>query len=292
MIVHDVKIKIGGTIIGLRPEAPCAILAMPSKYAAFLSKDPVDIDLAVCIETQPLTNSSNRIFDSGTGWQIHKTGADQTAVVMKRHNKPYPSEVVVLSNDLASGRIFVDPRELSVNALRYPLLEPLDALVTMLFLSRDRGILIHACGINLNGQGLLFIGDSGIGKSTLASLWANHSEATVLSDDQIIVRSCNGQLQIHGTPWHSQARATSPSWAPLKHIFFIEHAVKNQAFSLPPLATATQLIAHSFPPHWDRNGMTFCTAFSAEIAQNVSSHRLGFVPDPSVLDTIECVTYG
>ena len=70
-----------------------------------------------------------------------------------------------------------------------PLEYPLDELLLQGLLARGRGAEIHACGIaDGSGRGLLFVGQSGAGKTTMARLWEGERGITVLSDDRIILR--------------------------------------------------------------------------------------------------------
>ena len=70
-----------------------------------------------------------------------------------------------------------------------PLSTPLDELLYGALLARGRGAEIHGCGlIDAHGNGLLFAGRSGAGKTTMARLWQDVPGTTILSDDRIILR--------------------------------------------------------------------------------------------------------
>ena len=79
----------------------------------------------------------------------------------------------------------------------------------ILLLSLGKGILLHACGIDDDGSGYLFLGNSTDGKSTMAKLWfENH--AKVLNDDRIVVKEKDGEFWMYGTPWHGDFKEISP----------------------------------------------------------------------------------
>ena len=104
-----------------------------------------------------------------------------------------------------------------------PLGYPLMPLLWTLLLGRlgedEAGLLCHACGVvTPAGDGLLFAGFSGAGKSTTSRLWrAACPDATVLSDDRVILRrdlSSPTGFTLHGTPWHGDAEEVSTGQRP------------------------------------------------------------------------------
>ncbi len=61
---------------------------------------------------------------------------------------------------------------------------------------------IHASSVVHNNQGVLFLGESGTGKSTHTQLWLkNIKDTTHLNDDSPLLRMVNGELMIYGSPW-------------------------------------------------------------------------------------------
>ena len=64
------------------------------------------------------------------------------------------------------------------------------------------GIAIHSSAITHNDRAVLFLGESGTGKSTHTRLWREHIEgATLLNDDSPILRIVDGEVRIYGSPW-------------------------------------------------------------------------------------------
>ena len=168
-------------------------------------------------------------------------------------------------------------------SLLYPFLE----VLTVNLLCRKNGALLHACAVNDNDSGYLFVGQSGAGKSTTARLWSEVNNVIILSDDRIILRRINDQLYVYGTPWHGDAKVYSSEKAPLEKIFFLKHAKKNSVKRLNPLDAACRLIICSFPTFWDKQGMEFTLSFCSGIAETIPCYELGFVPDTSIVRFIK-----
>ena len=80
------------------------------------------------------------------------------------------------------------------------------------------GLLLHSAGVVRNGNGYIFPGISGTGKSTIASL-ATEREI-VLSDEMVVVRKTGKSHLIYSTPFYgTNESADSNSNAPLKAAF-------------------------------------------------------------------------
>lgn len=72
------------------------------------------------------------------------------------------------------------------------------------------GCCLHAAAVELDGQAHLFVGPSGVGKSTVAQHLAAEG-ARVLADEFVVVLpDATGRMHAHGTPFWTGAPASSP----------------------------------------------------------------------------------
>ena len=94
-----------------------------------------------------------------------------------------------------------------------PVHYPLDQLLLMYTLAQREGALLHAAGVDIQGQGFIFPGKSGAGKSTLSRQLVVQKELEVLSDDRIVIRKIDGVFQAFGTPWPGDAGLPGPAAA-------------------------------------------------------------------------------
>lgn len=102
---------------------------------------------------------------------------------------------------------------------------PTDQIVLARVLADRGGCYLHSAGVILDNKGLLFVGHSEAGKSTIASLLKDKAE--ILCDDRIIVREHPEGFRMYGTWSHGDVPEVSPNSAPLKAILFLEKAVNN-----------------------------------------------------------------
>ena len=161
---------------------------------------------------------------------------------------------------------------------------PAIELLMMHYLAQGYGLISHACGVVWEGKGFLFVGDSGAGKSTMARLWAGEKGVEVLSDDRTIMRKKGDEFWMYGTPWHGEGKFGSPGSAKVEKIFFIGHGEENTVRDVKGVDVAARLVACSFPPYWDPEGMDFTLGFVSDLAVKVGCRELSFRPDWSVVE--------
>jgi hypothetical protein len=104
-----------------------------------------------------------------------------------------------------------------------------------------------------DGIGILGVGVSGQGKSTLARL-LHDAGAAVLTDERPIVRQVcphAGQpsavvspaaFRVYGSPWPSSGGFFRNAHAPLRHIYLLEHGSTDRIVPLPPREALRRLI--------------------------------------------------
>lgn len=168
-----------------------------------------------------------------------------------------------------------------------PFYGPTIELLMVNYLAQGHGIILHACGVIWEGKGLLFVGDSGAGKTTMARLWAQEQGVEVLSDDRTIVRKKGNRYRMYGTPWHGEGRFASPGSAEVETVFFISHGEENAVRDMKIIDAASRLLTGSFPPYWDHEGMAFTLEFISELTANVSCQELSFKPDRAVVEMLK-----
>lgn len=105
-------------------------------------------------------------------------------------------------------------------------------------------VLIHASCVALDGEGVAFIGPSGIGKSTHSGLWLKHIPGTrLLNDDQPALRLCpDGTMMLYGTPWSGKTPCYRNEGVRLRTLFRMEQAAGNEIIRLDGIAAFRMLL--------------------------------------------------
>jgi len=118
---------------------------------------------------------------------------------------------------------------------------PTDQILVAHLLADRGGCYLHSAGAILDGAGMVFVGHSDAGKSTMTRLLMaagpggtgrSPLQVEILCDDRNIVRRRDDGWRVYGTSSHGDVPDVSPASAPLRAICFIEQANEN---TLTPL---------------------------------------------------------
>ena len=109
-------------------------------------------------------------------------------------------------------------------------------------------VAIHTSTIVCKGKAILFLGESGTGKSTHTRLWQKHIEgATLLNDDSPILRIIDGKPWIYGSPWSGKTPCYRNESYPLAACVRLSQAPYNQIKKLS-IAQGYGALHPSCPP--------------------------------------------
>jgi len=230
----------------------------------------------------------NRLFEADMTWGIYREKRSVTnretimtvpALKKGRHARVFAE----FDDNFRNGTVYT--RKSEEHYFFYPFLE----VLTIHLLAEGKGVLLHACCIDDNGEGYLFLGQSGAGKSTMANLWNEESGITVPSDDRVLVSMTEQGLTAYGTPWHGTEKYAINARVPVTKIFFISHAEKNSVFQLSGITAVSELVRNAFLPFWDRDRMEYSTEFLIQASQNARLFSLGVYPDRRIIDLIRSI---
>jgi hypothetical protein len=103
---------------------------------------------------------------------------------------------------------------------------PTDQVVLARVLAGRQACYLHSSAVIVEGAGLLFLGHSGAGKSTMAGML--DGRAQLLCDDRNIVRRWPDGFRVHGTWSHGEIPRVSAASAPLRAILLLTKAEENR----------------------------------------------------------------
>ncbi|MDH3446133.1 MAG: hypothetical protein OEN50_19575, partial [Deltaproteobacteria bacterium] len=225
----ELCVNIAGIAIAMTSDDSNFTLDLQRGMEKFLV-DPIDPDVRVQAGWGDLSTEKggNVIFDSGGVWRLSVEDGIYRFCFFSPLFGSLPYKAASFSPDFSFGKVVLHRPYFPADRAIYPLEYPLDELVLMHLLARGRGAEVHACGVVDDlGNGHLFIGQSGGGKTTMARLWEKQKGITILSDDRIVLREIENRIWMYGTPWHGEASLAEASRAPLKRIYFLRHGEKN-----------------------------------------------------------------
>lgn len=277
-----ITLELGGISIQLKPDKKSGDFYFVKKTADFIKQSDPEITLNIHCGTSPNTSDQDVVFETNIGWFLGKLNGK--SVINVRAEKAH--QVGIFPEDFSSGDIFVGLKDEGEEQYIFPLAYPMGEIFLMNKLGSGMGVLMHAAGVIYNGQGFLFAGQGGAGKTTCAQIWQEYKSAQVINDDKVIIRKKDEAFHIFGTPWHGEGGMALPLDAPLKGLFILRQAQKNEFKSIPPLDMVLKLMDRSFLPLWDKGKMDFTLAFFHQLLQAVPCREFGFLPNGSIADFV------
>ena len=287
-MVKNLTLKIGDINLSFSIENPEDLVTLRVFYHDFLvSEGKPDIEIEICDEYLPDIKNWTTVFDSGGVWRLLSNNGQLAICLSTPLIGPDPYQICILNNSFNRGVVY--KRKISSDLRVTPFDHPLMENIIVNILARGKGTLVHGCAILDNGIGRLFMGKSGMGKSTMARLWAVSKGVTVLSDDRVIIRQNKDRFWMYGTPWHGEAGFSSPNTVPVDKIYFIRHSNRNEAQLLKTFDAISRALINSFPTFWNTSGMEFTIDFFADLCNEIPCYDLGFQPEPEVLGFLRCL---
>jgi hypothetical protein len=284
------RIRVGALVLAVEADRPTPALDPPASTRPFLARRGGDIRLRYTEEPPPLPGRTRTLFESEGVWRVERTRDGLLYSFRIANRRPPLYKVVAIDEGLREGRLHFD---VAPGGPHYALDYPLDELLFQHRLAREGAAEVHACGVVWKGRALLFCGQSGAGKSTTARLWKRHARgARLLSDDRVVLRPARRGVRAWGTPWHGDGGYASPASAPLGGLFFLRHARTTRLLPLSRSEAAARLVARSFPPPWDVEGVEGVLDACSDAAAAGPAFELAFRPDRTAVEAVRAALDG
>ena len=148
--------------------------------------------------------------------------------------------------------------------------------------SVQRGaVAVHSSVIIYNGEAVMFLGESGTGKSTHTRLWRETIlGAELLNDDSPYVRVHDGRLYAYGSPWSGKTACYRNESYPVRGVVRLSQAPYNAIHRLPGVRAIGALLP-SLPPAFafDAQAEDAIMATLSEIITHTKVYHLECLPD-------------
>ena len=118
------------------------------------------------------------------------------------------------------------------------------------------GMPLHAALVEKDGYGVVFLGPSGMGKSTQAKLWVEHQGADFIIGDRPGLRYIDGQWIGFGMPWDGKDNIRQQKQVPIRALISLEQA-----------------------PEWDDAAMALLTPLMGQLATEIPFYHLKNLPN-------------
>jgi hypothetical protein len=271
--IADISVTIAGDLLKRN-------FKIPQSYNPFMGSGKTDIYLRL-LRGNPEIGSEKEVFKSLPIWTLYRSNGQ--SIIKMYAEMPQLARTMVFDPEFKNADLYFPSDS---DCFIEPFFGPTLELLMINYLAQEKGVIIHGCGIAVNRKGMLFVGESGAGKSTIARMWDQQNPAEVLSDDRTILRKKGNDFRMYGTPWHGEAKFGAPNGVKLEKIFFLHHGQDNTIQKINKAGSVQHLLTCSFPPFWDSKAMEFIMDFFSELADGVACYDFFFKPDISAVDSI------
>lgn len=203
-------------------------------------------------------------YDGGYLFYMQSRRDDSQSLFIKADGSPEVRTNLVLRNDTASAM------------LRFGLWMMFGIAVNPL-----HAVAVHSSVIRVGDGAVMFLGESGTGKSTHTRLWReNIPGAELLNDDSPIVRIVEGVPTVCGSPWSGKTPCYKNERYPIRAIVRLSQAPHNRIRRLPVIAAIGALLP-SCPPAfaYDATLQDNICGMLSEILSRVPAYHLECLPD-------------
>ena len=153
-------------------------------------------------------------------------------------------------------------------------------------------IYLHSSLIDFQGRGLMFLGPSGIGKTTQAELWNKYRDALIINGDVVFVQETEAAFLGWGTPWHGSSPYCENASVPVHAMVVLKQSSENSIRELTGFEKVTAVSTSVFYPRWLENGMELCLETLDHFLSRVPVYELSCRPDEDAVKLTEEAVFG
>lgn len=153
-------------------------------------------------------------------------------------------------------------------------------------------IYLHSSLIDWKGRGLMFLGPSGIGKTTQAELWNQYRDALIINGDVVFVQETENAFLGWGTPWHGSSPYCENANVPVEALIVLKQAPENSIRELTGFEKVTAVSESVFYPRWLEGGMELCLETLDHLLTALPVYELSCRPDEAAVELVEKTVFG
>ena len=293
--VHKIELKIADFNILIYTENENLILDVDTAYETFVVSDCKSFDSRINIVQgipqkfsennflfkAPLSLNQQKNSDEYL-WSINMIDNQYIVTTSKNKDKTEPNLVAVFQEGCKEITIYIAENSANTSKTVFPLEYPMGPLLLYYIALFNNAFMIHASGISDKSRGLLFTGFSGIGKSTMASLWLKNG-AKLINDDRLIVRKIKDKYFMYNTPMYYKS---APQKSELTNLFILKQTPVIQAKKLTGAMAVSRLMAFCIQHDFEQKLIEKHLDMFSDLCTEIPLYELGFSPNEKVVKFI------
>ena len=227
----------------------------------------------------PIVCTTDRfnIHDTQDSWSFVSQMDEET---IKRHGK----YVLTCARDYSEMTLYISRHPYYIEKIQrwktpgLPISSAVRAACEAGMTMRD-GMPLHAALVEKDCYGVVFLGPSGMGKSTQAKLWMEHQGADFIIGDRPGLRRIDGQWIGFGMPWDGKDGIRQQKQVPIRALISLEQAPENSIRRLTKQEAMMVLLNQVMMPMWDDVAMALLTPLMGQLATEIPFYHLKNLPN-------------
>ena len=140
-------------------------------------------------------------------------------------------------------------------------------------------IQVHSSLVDFQGKGILFLGPSGIGKTTQAELWHQYAGAHIINGDRVYVKEEADLFYGCGTPWHGSSPYCLNQRVPIVCLVVLKQAKENHIRKLSGFEKVAAVSGNVFYPQWVKGGTDAVLDTLGRLLEKIPVYELSCLPN-------------
>lgn len=231
--------------------------------------------------------------------EIHKADEGFCIIVPKREHKGNMLQYYVLecTGDYSGMTLYASDNSVYI-AETDRVIEPDIPLLTLIRVACETGMIfhdgfaIHASLVEKNGEGILFLGPSGIGKSTQGMLWEKYQDAEFINGDRPGICLLGDKWYACGMPWDGKDKVYKQFRVPIKACVYLEQAKENSVEGIDYKGSVAALLKQILLPMWDDEAVNLVTQMLTRFAAEVPFYHLKNRADEAATQLVYDMIWG
>jgi MoaA/NifB/PqqE/SkfB family radical SAM enzyme len=288
---HRRRFRVAGLAVDVEADLPITDTTFEPKFELFRepANGPAAIVLRHHFSLPDLSGEDlGREVYRRAPWAIYRKGSSWIYLMISPDDADKALHRVMVFNDGHTRGSIYSPSDAPFRkgGLDSLALLPSDQLILARALPAFDGAFVHAAGVRMNGQGLVFAGPSEAGKSTIVKLIGERGE--VLCDDRVVIRKEAGGFRVHGTWNHGEIPRVSPGSAPLRAVLFLRQAETNRIDRVDdPQAVVRDLLPRLVRPLVSADWWEAALSLAEDLVRDVPFYNLFFDKSGAIVEALE-----
>lgn len=279
---HRIDINFEAGVKGVSSLGPFEIMPSVASGQQPIMRVAVDIAQPYSAEESTMKHGSLRHQAGDAGWFDVFDDSRTGGVFLYFYASPSISSEVTASikinRDFSDFRISLSP----LPSFAMPAQTLMNALMVCYSFaaSRQSTLILHSSTIVYRGWAYMFLGGSGVGKSTHSQLWLRgFDECELLNDDNPIVRLDGSGLRAYGSPWSGKTPCYKQLSAPVGAIVELCQSGENEIVSLCGVEAYASILSNCNTLRCNSRAYNAILDTAAKLVERVPIYRLKNRPD-------------